>query len=49
MRWLGRITDSMDVNLSKLKEIVEDVGAWCAVAHRVTKSETWFTNITTVI
>ena len=38
MRWLGSITDSMDVNLSKLQKIVEDRGAWRAPVHRVTKS-----------
>ena len=33
MRWLNSITDSMDMNLSKLREIVEDRGAWHAAAH----------------
>ena len=37
-RWLDGITDSMSMNLSKLQEIVEDRGVWCAVAHRVTKT-----------
>ena len=32
------ITDSMDMNLSKLQEIMEDRGAWCATVHGVTKS-----------
>ena len=39
MRWLDSITDSMDMNLSKLQEIVEDRGAWCAVVHGVTKGQ----------
>ena len=40
MRWLDRITDSMDMNLSKLQEIVEDREAWHAVVHRIEKSQT---------
>ena len=40
MRWLDSITDSMDTNLSRLQEIVEDREAWCAAAHRVSKSLT---------
>ena len=38
-RWDG-ITDSTDMNVSKLQEIVEDRGAWCAAVHEVTKSQT---------
>ena len=38
MRWLDSMTDSMDMNLSKLWEIVEDRGAWYVVVHGVSKS-----------
>ena len=38
MRWLDSITDSMDVSLSELREMVMDRGAWRAVIHRVAKS-----------
>ena len=38
--WLDSITDSVDMNLSKLLEIVKDRGAWCAAVHGVTKSLT---------
>ena len=40
MRWLDTIPDSMDMNLSKLWEMVEDRGAWRAAAHGITKSQT---------
>ena len=39
-RWLDSISESTDMNLSKLQEIVEDRGAWCAAVHEVTKSQT---------
>ena len=40
MRWFNNITDSMDMNLSKLQEIAEDRGAWHAAVHGIAKSRT---------
>ena len=39
MRWLDDITDSMNVSLSKLQEMVKEEEAWCAIVHGITKSQ----------
>ena len=46
IRWLDGITDSMDVSLSEVRELVMDREAWRAVIHEVTKSRTWLSDWT---
>ena len=46
MRWLDDIIDSMDMSLSKLREIVENSEGWCAAVHGVTKNQTRLSDCT---
>ena len=48
MKWLDNITNSMDMNLSKLWEVVKDGGAWHVTVHWVTESQTQLSNYTRI-
>ena len=46
MRWVDGITDSMDLNLSVLRELLTDREAWCAAIHEVVKNQTQLSDLT---